>query len=794
MTQRRKTSVRSRLTLVFSLACVLALFPLAVRSSSQDPKEEPKDPPKEQLQDEVGEVATVGISAVGPVSFDGDVRELTPVPMSGQVDLLSELDLPELPEGPVFPSAAQKAAAVALSAPVPAPTPLANFRGVGRFDEVTGGRAGCGSPPDTNGDVGLNHYIQSVNCAYGIFDKATGAQLAAFTENSLFSSGSRPGGGTGTGTLCDTNSFGDPIVVYDQLADRWILSHFAFILNAATGLWLSPTFQCLAVSKTGDPVAGGWWLYAVRIDTGAAGQPPVGTLDDYPKFGNWNDGCLYMGANGFGSNGAFNGPILASFNKSDMYGGLPLRGSLTRISPSNESSLFPSNLLGRATDQMPPPGTPNYFVRNATTTTYTIRRFTPGPDCAGGGTISASTTVSHANTGAVGSNIIPQPNTTRVLDSLGSRVMQKVQYRKVGSQESLWVLNTARPAAGSNTRPQWSQVDVTGGTIVTTPVQQGFHAPDTTLYRWMGGLAVDTGGNMALGYSTSNGTAPNFPSLAYAGRLTTDPPGTLQQTETQLVAGGGSQIFTCGGGNCARWGDYSSMSVDPVDDCTFWYTNEYYETQAQGSNQPGIWQTRIGSFKFDACVPIYPVITCPTDITVDNDPGVCGAAVTFTGALAATATGNPAPVISYSTASGAGLTGTTQVTATATNTFGTASCSFKVTVQDVESPTITQASATPAVLWPPNHKLVDVTVGYTAADNCAATSALGITSNEPTNGPGDGNTAPDWVIVDGHHVQLRAERAGGGNGRIYTIGITASDPSGNGAKAAVTVSVPHDRR
>jgi hypothetical protein len=232
-----------------------------------------------------------------------------------------------------------------------------------------------------------------------------------------------------------------------------------------------------------------------------------------------------------------------------------------------------------------------------------------------------------------------------------------------------------------------------------------------------------------------------------------------------------------------------------VDDCTFWYTNEYYETQAQGSNQPGIWQTRIGSFKFDACVPIHPVITCPADITVDNDPGVCGAAVTFTGALAATATGNPAPVISYSTASGTVFpVGSTQVTATATNTFGTASCSFKVTVQDVEPPTITQAAATPSVLWPPNHKLVDVTVGYTAADNCAATSALGITSNEPTNGPGDGNTAPDWVIVDGHHVQLRAERAGGGSGRIYTIGITASDPSGNGAKEAVTVNVPHDRR
>jgi hypothetical protein len=113
----------------------------------------------------------------------------------------------------------------------------------------------------------------------------TGTRLAAFTENSLFSSGTRAGGLSGTGTLCDTNSFGDPVVVYDQLADRWILTNFAFILNSS-GLWVPPIFQCIAASKTSDPVSGGWWVYAVRIDTGGTGLPPVGTLDDYPKFGN----------------------------------------------------------------------------------------------------------------------------------------------------------------------------------------------------------------------------------------------------------------------------------------------------------------------------------------------------------------------------------------------------------------------------------------------------------------------------------------------------------------------------
>src|ERR1700730_8228857 len=153
---------------------------------------------------------------------------------------------------------------------------------------------------------------------------------------------------------------------------------------------------------------------------------------------------------------------------------------------------------------------------------------------------------------------------------------------------------------------QGAQINVAGGTIATTPVQQGIHAPDTTLYRFMGSLAVDNQGNMALGYTTSNGTSPNFPSVAYAGRLATDALNTLPQTEVELIHGNGSQDNFCGGAPCNRWGDYSSMSVDPADDCTFWYTNEYYEAQANGT--AGNWHTRIGSFKFPSCVPVLPVV------------------------------------------------------------------------------------------------------------------------------------------------------------------------------------------
>ena len=544
-------------------------------------------------------VAVAGaLTPVVAKSFNGDVRNLRPVrAKQDERDWEERLILPPLPVGPE-----SKTAQLPPTIPAgPMPTPIQNFEGVARLDVVTGGQAGTGFPPDTNGEVGLNHYILAVNAAYAIYDKATGTQVAAFTENSLFSGGP-------TGTLCDTDSFGDPVVVYDQLANRWILTNFAFVSFPGPG----PFYQCFAVSQTSDPVAGGWFLYAVRIDQGAV---PEGTLPDYGKFGHWNDGCLYMGANAFG---AASGSIFASFSKNDMYNGLPLTGAVGIINSS--SHLFPTNLLGTQPGQMPPPGTPNYFVRNATTTTYEVRTFTPGSNCGAGGTMSAATTVSHVS--GPPPNNAPQPNDPGLLhnlDSLGTRIMQKVQYRKIGGAESLWVVNTVRtPAALIG--PLWAQLDVTGGTIAATPVQQGVHAPDNTLWRWMGSIAADKDGNVAIGYSTSNGVAPNFPSIAYAGRLATDPPNTLPQTETQLIAGGGSQLFDCGGAPCHRWGDYSSMSVDPTDDCTFWYTNEYYPNQTEGDPPRSNWHTRIGSFKFPDCGQGGPTPTPTATPTPTSTP------------------------------------------------------------------------------------------------------------------------------------------------------------------------------
>lgn len=531
--------------------------------------------------DQEVEGRTYAIEAVVPYEFRGDVRDLPWVPSREKIGFYRPRPQDHKPAGDW--ASEPEPFNIPLA---PMPAPLQNFAGMSRTSACTGGSCGAGWPPDINGDVGPNHYIEAVNSSYAIYSK-TGTQLAAFTENSLWS-------GVGT-SACNGNSDGDPVVLYDRLADRWILTHFAFpiVANVPT----SPFYQCIAASMTGDPVSGGWWLYAIRMDPGGAGLPAVGQLNDYGKFGLWHD-CLYMATNQFQyPAGTPAGVAFASFSRTAMYAGAALTPGIGVLGSSVDAfTMIPSNLLGTSLST----STPNYFVNESQVSWgYQVRKFTAGPGCAGGGSLGAATLVSQTSY-SLSFPRAPQPNTAITLDSLADRLMQKVQYRKIGGAESLWVSHTVQAGAGEV--PQWAQINVTGGTVSTTPVQQQIYVPDSTLWRWMPSLAVDKEGNMAMGYSTSNGTSPNFPSIAYSGRLRNDPLGSLSQTERQLVAGAGSQTNNCGGAPCNRWGDYTAMSLDPVDECTFWYTNEYYSSQTNGTS--GNWQTRIGSFAFPSCLDL----------------------------------------------------------------------------------------------------------------------------------------------------------------------------------------------
>jgi hypothetical protein len=322
-----------------------------------------------------------------------------------------------------------------------------------------------------------------------------------------------------------------------------------------------------------------------------------------------------------------------------MYNGLPLTYSLGKL-PGDSAHDFPFTLVpshntatgGNAAQ----PGTPNYVVaESGTAFAFDVRKFTAGPNCGAGGTLSAPVQVSQAAYTFQQGAIVPQPNVPTMLDMIDDRLMQKVHYKNLSGAESLWVTHpVGTGAGGTQIAMQWAQLDVTGGVIAPNPVQQGIHEPDAILNRFMGSLAVDSQGNMALGYTTSNGTAPNFPSIAYAGRLATDPLNTLPQTEVQMIAGSGSQNNVCGGAACDRWGDYSAMSIDPADDCTFYYVNEYYDSQAHGTS--GDWHTRIGYFKFPSCVSL-PATT--TTLKSSLNPSNVGDLVTFT----ATVSGGSSP-------------------------------------------------------------------------------------------------------------------------------------------------------
>ncbi|HEY0229619.1 MAG TPA: hypothetical protein VGC55_00085 [Dokdonella sp.] len=655
-----------------------------------------------------GAVRTYELPKVAPSVFNGDVRNLPRAAAPPGLHSWNELEEPE-GEKPSL-RAAEGPPNVARA---PMPAPLQNFDGLSFNSSTTGGQAGGGWPPDVNGDVGPNHYIEAVNDAWAIYAK-TGTLLASFTENSLWS-------GAGTGTPCDSNNQGDPVVLHDAQADRWILTDFAFAVSG--GNPVAPFYQCIAVSQTSDPVAGGWYRYAVRVDAGGSGHPPSGTLGDYPKFGVWTD-CLYMAANGFQMPaGNYIGAMFASFSRSDLYAGAALTSSIGYIANSSDPfTMIPGNLLGTSAGSLPPAGTPDYFVSESQTAfAFEVRKFTAGANCGAGGVLGAATNVSQASYTTPGQNIVPQPGTTNKLDSLGDRMMQKVQYRKIGSAESLWVVHSTQASASSTERPQWAQINVSGGSVATTPVQQQIYAPDTTLWRWMPSLAIDGSGNMALGYSTSNASSPNFPSVAYSGRLAGDPLNNLPQTETVLHAGVASQTNNCGGAACHRWGDYTAMSLDPADDCTFWYINEYYGSSANGSS--GNWQTRIGSFKFPSCggTPVTHTVT----------PGVSGGNGTIAPSTpqsvndGATTTFTLTPAMGYHIANVGGTCGGSLAGSLYTTNAVTADCSVIASFA-INTFTVTPSAGSGGSIAPSTPQTVDS--GATSSFTLSANSGFQIAS------------------------------------------------------------------
>lgn len=528
---------------------------------------------------------------VGPpstaVSMDRDLRTLPQPPMPFRSWIYSPRRLePQARFGRGTTSVRDTVRQSFLS-PLAMPPLLSSLQGL---SFATGG---TGYPPDPNGAVGPNHYVQTVNTSVAVYDKS-GTLLAATFLNSFFSGGPFP---------CATSNRGDPIVLYDHLADRWLLSDMAW------SSWNGPYFECLAVSKTGDPVAGGWWTYALQTDTSSFG--------DYPKMGIWSDG-YYLSANLFTPANVPTGVRVWALDRQAMVQGQPLQPVSFTIpcSPTCYNTLLPANLLGAT----PPAGTPEFFASVDMPNILHLWKFhvdwgTPSNSALSGPTNLSVAPFAMPCDSANNFYCVPGLGGSLV-DGLGDRLMHPLQYRRINGVESLWATHTvaADQNAGTPTGVRWYEIRDPSGTPVV--YQQGTFQPDSN-YRWMASLATDHVGNMAIGYSVSSEAM--YPAIRYAGRLVADPLGTLGQGESTVIQGTGSQ-----NSNNPRWGDYSAMMIDPTDDCTFWYTNEYY-----GSDSTN-WLTQIASFKFPNCtlapvqtptptptvtptsVPIAPAVFVPT--------------------------------------------------------------------------------------------------------------------------------------------------------------------------------------
>jgi len=444
-------------------------------------------------------------------------------------------------------------------------------------------------PPDTDMAVGTTQVVSLDNTAFAVFSKTTGAVTAGpYTTNVLWSS-------LGTGTGCGGTNNGDGIVKFDQLAQRWIITQFSVSTN--------PYYQCFAISNTAD-ATGSWTVFEFT-------PPPSGDFPDYPKLGIWPN-AYSLTFDMFNAAGtAYIGGTICGIDRIALLGGSSSPTVVCAQLTANDYALLPVDLEGSTyppsantkalyieQDSVNVPSTNLYLYRAAYN--FTAGTVTVDPQVTI--TVSSYNSTTCSNT----QKCVPQPTHTgslpsgqtfsseSKLDTLAYHLMFRAAYRNFGSYESITLNQPVLPSSGSNTAERWYEIRTPFAT--PTVYQQSTYSPDTSLYRWMGSIAQDHQGNMALGYSGSSSTV--FPSAYVTGRLNTDTLNTME-SETQLYAGLNSQVnVTIGGSSYPygyRWGDYTAMMVDP-NDCTFWYTGEYLK-------QAGLfnWNTRMISFSFPSC-------------------------------------------------------------------------------------------------------------------------------------------------------------------------------------------------
>lgn len=430
------------------------------------------------------------------------------------------------------------------------------------------------NPPDTTGDVGLKYYIQSINSpegsAFNVYNKADGALVAGPLNMASMQTGD-----------C-ANTMGDPVVLFDEQAKRWLLTEFST---------QGPNKLCVLVSKTEDPVSGGWYAYEFQAPS----------FPDYPKYSQIG-GVYYATANE-------NQSAVYAFEREKMLKGEPaamIRQEVPVLAGFGFNSITPIDVDGPLDA---PQGTPGLFIRhrddelhnsganNAEKDYLELWSLAPdfnNPDNSkleGPFNIAISEIDSKFTCNGPGYGCLEQAEETQTLDPLREVVMYKGQYRRFSGHES--IVGNLITKVGSNTAAvRWFELRRSGESDWALH-QEGTYTEGDGNNRYMGGVAMDGDGNIALAYMT---TGPSrFPSIAFNGRHHADEAGTLTFGE-QLLVEGTSPISS------DRDGDYSQMGVDPVDNCTFWFTSEY-------GKQDGRWGTRVSSFKMPSCGDPNPGFT-----------------------------------------------------------------------------------------------------------------------------------------------------------------------------------------
>jgi hypothetical protein len=584
-----------------------------------------------------------------------------------------------------------------------APSTGTNFEGIG-----AGNYSITGVPPDPNAAVGSTQIVETVNTAYAVYSKSGATVLAPTNTNTLWS---------GFGGSCQSTNDGDAVVRWDTQASRWVVTQFANVSSSS-----GPYYECVAVS-TGADATGSYYRYSFQY----------AQFPDYPKLSVWPD-AYYITYNMFTPAGSYLYGEACALNRANMLTG----ASATQQCFTTSSSY--GGLLGADLDgsTAPPSGEPELMVGLGTTsTTLAYWKFHVDWTTTANSTFTGPTSLTVASyTTACGSSgtCIPQSGTSQQLDSLSDRLMYRLAYRNFGDHESL-VVNHA-VTAGSSVGVRWYELRLSGGN--PTVYQQGTYAPDST-YRWMGSIAQDKAGNTALGYSQSSSSV--HPSIRYTGRLAGDTLDSMTQGEVTAITGGGSQT------TYGRWGDYSSMAVDPVDDCTFWYTNEYIPANGNFN-----WHTRLASFTLPNCgstasndfsVSVSPAsgsvtagssasTTVSTDVTAGSAQSVnltaaglpTGATATFN-PTSVTAGGSSTLTVATSSSTPAGTYG---ITVTGTGASATHTATYTLTVNSASGGGITNGGFETGSLS-----------GWTSA---GTTSVVGTGAHSGTYAARDGSTSP----------------------------------------------------